>query len=321
MWTAGKLNDVRVRAASVGTHGDGGGLYLAVKQGTAGLNRSWLFRYSIGGRSHWTGLGAYPDISLQRARQKAQECRQQLYDGVDPLQRKRDERAALRQRYTKHTPTFAECATAYIASHEAGWRGKRTGQLWVRTLRDYAFPVMGRLSVDEIITDNVLTVLKPLWRTKPETATHVRGRIEQVLDSAKALGHRSGENPARWRGHLDHLLPARAKVAPVQHHPALPYRECRHSWMRCGSGKARQPKCLEFTILCACRSAGRRSAPSGARSIGKCALGPFRRREQNRPVSTGYPLASPLSDCCGHCPARVIMCFRVGLAARRATER
>ena len=110
MWTVGKLTDVQVRAAGAGTHGDGGGLYLAVKRGTAGLTRSWLFRYSIGGRSHWTGLGAYPDISLQRARQKAQECRQQLYNGIDPLQCKRDQQAALRQQHANGAPTFAECA-------------------------------------------------------------------------------------------------------------------------------------------------------------------------------------------------------------------
>jgi hypothetical protein len=171
MRTAGKLTDVRVRSAALGTHGDGNGLYLVAKQGAGGINRSWLFRYSVGGRSHWTGLGAYPDISLQRARQKAQECRQQLCEGVDPLQHKRDQRAALSQQRTKQAPTFAECATAYIASHEAGWRGKRTGQHWVATLRDHAHPTLGRVSVDEIATEHVLAVLKPLWRTKPETAT------------------------------------------------------------------------------------------------------------------------------------------------------
>ena len=254
MRTAGKLTDVRVRAVGTGAHGDGGGLYLTVKRGAAGLTRSWLFRYSIGGRSHWAGLGAYPDISLQRARQKAQECRQQLYDGIDPLKHKRDQRAALSQQRTKQAPTFAECAAAYIASHEAGWRGKRTCQQWVCTLRDYAHPVFGHLLVDEITTEHVLAVLKPLWRTKPETATQVRGRIEQVLDYAKVLGHRSGENPARWRGHLDHLLPSRAKVAPVQHHPALPYRELPAFMDALRQQENTAAECLEFAILCACRS-------------------------------------------------------------------
>jgi hypothetical protein len=204
MWTAGKLTDVRVRAAYAGTHGDGGGLYLAVKRGTAGLTRSWLFRYSIGGRSHWTGLGAYPDISLQRARQKAQECRQQLYDGIDPLKRKRDQRAALCQQHTKEAPTFAGCATAYIAAHEAGWRGKRTSQHWVGTLRDHVHPVI--------------------------------------------------ENPGRWKGHLDHLLPPRAMVAPVRHHPAFHYREVPAFMDALRRQDNMAAKCLEFTILCACRS-------------------------------------------------------------------
>jgi hypothetical protein len=131
-------------------------VYLVVRQGTASLNRSWLFRYSVAGSSHWTGLGGYPDISLKRARQKAQECRQQLYEGIDPLKRKRDQRAALSRQAGKQAPTFAESAAAYVASHEAGWRGKRTSQHWVATLRDHAHPVLGRLSVDEITTEQVL---------------------------------------------------------------------------------------------------------------------------------------------------------------------
>jgi integrase len=200
------------------------------------------------------GLGAYPDVTLARAREKAQDARRVISDGLDPLQRKRDQRAALRQQHTKQAPTFVECAGAYIASHEAGWRGKRTSQLWVCTLRDYAHPVLGHLLVDEITTEHVLAVLKPLWRTKPETAIQVRGRIEQVLDCAKVLGHRSGENPARWRGHLDHLLPPRAKVAPVQHHPALPYRELPAFMDALPHQDNMAAKCLELTILCACRT-------------------------------------------------------------------
>jgi integrase len=243
-----------LRAAGVGIHGDGGGLYLAVKKGGANLTRSWLFRYSIGGRNHWVGLGAYPDISLQRARQKAQECRQQLYNGIDPLEHKRDQRAALHHQPTKQMPTFAECATAYIASHEAGWRGKRTSQNWSRTLRDHAYPVLGSLSVDEITIEHVLSVLEPLWSSKPETAAQVRGRIEQLLDYARVRGHRDGENPARWRGHLDHLLPPRVKVAPVQHHPALAYRELPAFMDTLRQQDNTAAKCLEFTILCACRS-------------------------------------------------------------------
>ena len=174
--------------------------------------------------------------------------------GLDPIKHKRDQRAALRQQHTKQAPTFAECATAYIASHEAGWRGKRTNQNWAGTLRDHAHPVLGRLSVDKVITEHVLAVLKPLWVTKPETAIHVRGRIERVLDYAKVLGHRSGENPARWRGHLDHLLPPRAKVAPVRHHRALHYRDVPAFMDMLRQQENPAAKCLEFTILCACRS-------------------------------------------------------------------
>jgi tetratricopeptide (TPR) repeat protein len=120
MWTAGKLTDVRVRLASPGTHGDGNGLYLVVRQGPVGLNRSWLFRYSVAGRSHWTGLGGYPDISLQRARQKAQECRQQLYEGIDPLKRKRDQRAALSRQ-----------ADDRVRCREAAWQASGFNKVWL----------------------------------------------------------------------------------------------------------------------------------------------------------------------------------------------
>jgi integrase len=174
--------------------------------------------------------------------------------GIDPLQHKRDQRDALRQQHTKHVPTFAECAAAYIASHEAGWRGRRTGQHWVGTLRDHVHPVLGRLSVDEITTEQVLAVLQPLWRAKPETATQVRGRIEQVLDYAKVLKLRAGENPARWRGHLDHLLPARARVSPVRHHRALHHRDVPAFMEILRKQDHIAAMCLEFAILCACRS-------------------------------------------------------------------
>ena len=174
--------------------------------------------------------------------------------GFDPLQHKRDQRAALLTQRIKQAPTFGECAAAYIASHEAGWRGKRTGQHWVATLRNHAHPTLGRISVAEINTEHVLAVLKPLWVTKPETATQVRGRIEQVLDYARVLGHCEGENPARWRGHLDHLLPARARVAPVKHHRALHYREVPAFMDILRQQHNTAAKCLEFAILCACRS-------------------------------------------------------------------
>jgi integrase len=174
--------------------------------------------------------------------------------GFDPLQHKRDQRAALRKQRTKQAPTFGECAAAYVASHEAGWRGKRTSQHWIGTLRDHAHPVLGRLPVDEITTEQVRAVLKSIWVSKPETATQVRGRIEQVLDYARVLGHREGENPARWRGHLDHLLPPRARVAPVKHHRALHYREFPGFMDMLHQQDNTAAKCLEFTILCACRS-------------------------------------------------------------------
>lgn len=130
MRATGKLTDVRVRTAAAGTHGDGGGLYLIVKQGTAGLTRSWLFRYSVGGRSHWMGLGAYPDVTLARVRERAQDARRALSEGIDPLQHKRDQRAALRQRHTKQAPTFAVCIN----------RPKRVTQLTLLSLEPRHYP-------------------------------------------------------------------------------------------------------------------------------------------------------------------------------------
>ena len=307
MWTAGKLTDVRVRSASPGTHGDGNGLYLVVRQGAAVVNRSWLFRYSAAGSSHWTGLGGYPDISLQRARQKAQECCQQLYEGIDPLERKRQQRAALSQQHTKREPTFAECAAAYVASHEAGWRGKRTSQHWVGTLRDHAHPVLGRLSVDEITTEQVLAVLKQIWVTKPETATQVRGRIEQVLDYAKVLGHRDGENPGRWKGHLDHLLPPRGKVAPVKHHRALHYREVPVFMEMLRRQENMAAQCLEFTILCACRSGEAIGAVWSEIDLeARTWVIPAPRTKTAR--EHRFPSVKLPWACCDHCRAQVRTC-------------
>jgi integrase len=153
--------------------------------------------------------------------------------------------------------------------------------------------VLGRLSVDEITTEQVLAVLKSIWVTKPETATQVRGRIEQVLDYAKVLGHREGENPARWKGHLDHLLPPRAKVAPVQHHRALHYRELPAFMEALRQQDVMAAKCLEFTILCACRSGEAIGAVWSEIDLEAGTYGLFRRPALRPPVSIGYPSVKP----------------------------
>jgi integrase len=252
--TTARLSDRNCRTAGVGKHHDGMGLYFAVRQGAAGVTKSWLFRYKFNGKSIWMGLGSYPAITLAQARRKTADARSLLADGEDPLWHKRAHRAAFSQREAKPVPTFAECATAYIASHEAGWRGQRTHANWTRTLRDYAFPVLGHLPVNAIDRQHVLQVLQPIWLSKPETAVSVRGRVELVLGYAKALGYCDGENPAAWRAGLDHVLPARAKVAPIRHYVAMPYREVQAFMDRLKRDDAIAAACVRFAILTACRS-------------------------------------------------------------------
>ncbi len=149
--------------------------------------------------------------------------------------------------------TFEQCAKAFIASHEVGWRSEKHGALWRSTLEAYVYPVMGALPVQAIDTGLVLKALEPIWAKKPDTASQVRGRIENVLNWAKARGYRDGENPAQWRGHLDHLLPARSNVRRVQHHPALPFAEIPAFMEEVRARDGIAARALEFTVLTASR--------------------------------------------------------------------
>lgn len=220
--TLNRLSPLKVaKLKTRGLHADGGGLYLRVSDGGT---KGWIFRYRANGRLHDMGLGPIHTIGMPRARELARECRELLLQGIDPITHRRAALADRRASDTKAT-TFRECADAYIASHESGWRNASHRSQWTNTLAQHVHPTLGDLSVTAIDTALVMKTIEPLWRTIPETASRVRGRIEAVLDWAKVRGHRAGENPARWRGHLDHLLPARSKVARVEHHPAMPYPE------------------------------------------------------------------------------------------------
>jgi hypothetical protein len=183
------------------------------------------------------GLGPYPDVTLQRARQKALEARQQLHDGLDPLAHKRSQRASVAREAAKQSvPSFDQCRDQYVASHRAGWRNVRHSNDWVRSLRTYVTPLFGSTPVDMIDTALVCKALEPIWRTRTETASRLRGRIEAVLNWAQTRGYRGNEpNPARWKGHLANIFPARRKVTTVEHLSAMPYIECRHSWRCCVS--------------------------------------------------------------------------------------
>lgn len=232
-----------------GVYGDGGGLYLQV--GPTG-SKSWLFRFTLHGRAREMGLGPLHTVSLAEAREKAIACRKLLAEGIDPIEHRNAERRRA-QLETAKTLTFSESAAAYIEANKAAWRNHKHAAQWRNTLNTYAAPVLGDLPVQTIDTALVLRVLEPIWREKTETANRVRGRIEAVLDWATARGFRTGENPARWRGHLDKLLPRRSKVQPVKHHAALPYIEMGKfvACLRLEQGGA--ARALEFAILTAAR--------------------------------------------------------------------
>lgn len=209
-------NDVALRAITrTGYHAVGDGLYLQV---TATGARSWICRFTFAGKRHEMGLGAYPIVPLKDARAKAMDCKRMLAAGRCPLQERRAAAQAT-------GITFEEAAEKYLAAHEPSWRNQKHRQQWRNTLASHAYPAIGALPVATIDVQHVIGILEPLWQEKTETASRLRGRIESVLDWCTARGYRQGDNPARWRGHLDKLLPKRSKVQRVQHHKAMAYAE------------------------------------------------------------------------------------------------
>jgi integrase len=252
--TKERLTTKQAEHAWVGDHADGGGLYLQVRRTKAGgLSRSWLFRFTLNGRAREMGLGAFDDWSLAEARGKAREARRLRSEGIDPIDARDAQRAA--QRVSAATTiTFQKAAEAYIDAHSAGWRGGDSQHQWRQSLRDYAFPVLGGLPVAAIDTGLVMRAIEPIWKTKTVTASRVRGRIESILGWAATRGYRQGENPARWKGHLENLLPAKGKVAPVEHHAALPYPEIGAFMTKLRQQEGIAGRALQFTILTAARA-------------------------------------------------------------------
>ena len=237
-----------------GRYCDGGNLYLQVRPSTSkkspgSVNKSWAFRY----KQTWMGLGPYPDVSLAEARELATEARKQLLKGIDPLTDKR-----ARQREARvargNMLSFAECAEKYVDSQAPGWSNPKHIDQWRNTLKNVAGPVFGHLPVDQVDTALVMRCLEPLWTTKTETASRLRGRIESVLDWATVRGYRGGDNPARWRGHLDKLLPRPSLVARVKHHAALPYTEAGAFLQELRDDPGVASRALEFTVLTAART-------------------------------------------------------------------
>jgi integrase len=233
-----------------GLYADGLGLYLQV--GTGGA-KSWIYRYRVDGRLRDMGLGSCHAVSLAEARERAAECRKVRAHGVDPIDKKRAAAAEQKKAQAK-AMTFKACSGAYIEAHRSGWKNAKHAAQWSATLETYAYPVLGDLAVDTIDTALILKVLEPIWITRTETASRVRGRIESVLDWARVRGHREGENPARWRGHLDHLLPKRNKIATVKHHAALPIDDVPPFMVELRTQDGVAARALEFAILTATRT-------------------------------------------------------------------
>lgn len=258
-----------------GRHAVGGvdGLHLRVSGGS----RAWVLRIAVGlrvgsdGRStvhrRDVGLGSYPEVSLAEARDRGRELRKQVRDGEDPVLKRQAAKVQSALEAAK-ARTFEDCAVAYIEANRAGWKNEKHVQQWENTLATYVYPKFGHLPVASVDTGMVLEVLQQpagttggtLWLAKTETASRLRGRIESILDWASFRGYRQGDNPARWKGHLEHELPARNKVQKVEHHAALPYAEMAAFMAELRTKEGVSARALEFAILTATRSGEVRGA-------------------------------------------------------------
>lgn len=248
-----------------GVHFVGGASGLALQVLKSG-GRSWIFRYMLNGRRRDMGLGSFPEVSLDEARDLARIARKRVGEArnaepgaLDPIEERKARKSAARAAEASSI-TFKECAARYIAAHEPGWRNPKHRAQWASTLKTYADPVIGRLAVGDVALPHILAIVEPIWTEKTETASRVRGRIESVLDWATVRKYRTGENPARWKGHLDNLLPARSKVARREHHAALPVNEIGAFIERLRMIGGQGAKALEFAILTAARSGEVRGA-------------------------------------------------------------
>ena len=246
-----KLEPLRVaNETKPGYYSDGNGLYLQV---SSTGSKSWIFRFTINAKQREMGLGAVHTVSLSKARLKAKEQRLMLVDGRDPLEvRKAALNAANLER--AKMMTFDQCAAQYIAAHRNGWKSAKHADQWAATIKTYVSPVFGGFPVAEVDTALVIKALNPIWTDKTETATRVRGRIESVLGWATTSGYRQGENPARWRGHLENLLAAPNKIREVEHHPALPWQEIGGFMASLRSQEGTAARAVEFAILTATRT-------------------------------------------------------------------
>jgi integrase len=260
-----RLTSGDLKRITPGNYADGGGLYLQITEARAQnaapkqVSRSWLFIYTIARRTREMGLGSLSLVSLAEARAAALKYRKLAVEGIDPIETRKAERAE-RMGAAARTITFDECVAAYLAAHRDAWRNDKHAKQWDGPLRRSISPVLGKLPVREIDTAAIVKAIRPLWETTTTTAARVRGRIEAVLDWATVSGFREGPNPARWNGHLEFLLPAARKVAPVRHHAAMAYQDVPDFVARLRATNGAPARALEFLILTAVRSSEAREA-------------------------------------------------------------
>ena len=246
------------RLTSPGHHAVGGvaGLYLYVVDSGA---RSWVLRTTVGSKRRHMGLGGFPEVPLAKAKEKARAAKEQITQGIDPIAQRIAIASSLKAQQATEI-TFEKAAQAYIEAHGESWKSPKHRAQWSATLMTYAYPHFGNLLVKDVVQEHVLKALEPIWKTKTETATRLRGRIESILDWATVRKYRTGDNPARWKGHLDKLLPAPGKIQKVEHHKALPASQMPAFIKDLRTREGLAARALEFSILCASRSGEVRGA-------------------------------------------------------------
>jgi integrase len=249
-----RLSGTHVRNSRPGSLFDGGGLVLQTTETKdGGRARSWIFRFTRGGRTRHMGLGSVITVDLKTAREKARKCREMLLDGIDPIEHRDRERAA-KIAENARSITFEQAAAAYIAAHRDEWRSHQHAAEWPTSLRNHVFPTLGKIDVAAIDTALVVKALKAVWENAPETGSRLRGRIEAVLDWAAVSGfRRPGDNPARWGGHLEYLLAAPRK-RQIEHHPAMPYRDVPAFVTQLRAANTPAALAFEFLVLTAARA-------------------------------------------------------------------
>jgi integrase len=260
--TSMALTALQVKNAKPGDKlGDGSGLRLDVDRNG---NKSWVFRFTspASGKERFMGLGPVRDVTLAQARDAAAEARALIRERKDPIEARKAERTAAKVEASKAV-TFKTYAEQFISGREAGWKNPRHRQAWRNSMRDYAYPVIGQVPLAHVDTAAVLQVLRPIWSTKVETASRVRGRIEAILSAAKVEGLRAGDNPAVWRAHIAEVLPSKKKVRAVEHHDALPYAEMPTFWRSLAADTSDAARMLRWIVLTACRYGEAKGMPPG----------------------------------------------------------